>query len=146
MSSWVNKKGYSLRGVFVEKEEDVRNVKAYLALVQDIANSTKRRFSDSSIIHDLINKDKQLWEVRYANDTAGVVLTEVNTYPMRKLCCVWGLAGKGVEDWLNLMVYIENWAKSHGCDGMEFYGRRGWTKYLGDYGYSHSGIEMIKEF
>ena len=42
------------------------------------------------------------------------------------------------------METVEDWAKEKGLDGVEIFGRKGWTKLIPDY--SSDIIYMVKEF
>jgi len=143
MSYWDNQKGYVLEGVLSTDDRlHNREIQQY---IKQIADSTHQRFDVNSILEQIEQNDKQLWVVTNRKKIMGIVLTEITIYPVRKLCCVWGLAGVGVGEWVDLVKYLEVWAGGLGCTGMEVRGRKGWVKHLDPLGFKQDGVELIKD-
>lgn len=70
------------------------------------------------------------------------IVTEIVDYPNRAVCRIW-LAGGDMDELVEGEKMITEWAKSHGCDGIEIIGRKGWQKILKDY--TPTSIVLIKE-
>ena len=71
-----------------------------------------------------------------------VIVTEIVDYPKRAVCRIW-LAGGDMDELVEAEKSIVEWAKSHGCDGMEIIGRKGWERQLKDY--TAASTVLIKE-
>ena len=71
-----------------------------------------------------------------------VIVTEIVDYPKRAVCRIW-LAGGEMDELIEAEKSIVEWAKSHGCDGMEIIGRKGWERQLKDY--KPASTVLIKE-
>ena len=71
-----------------------------------------------------------------------VIVTEIVDYPKRAVCRIW-LAGGEMDELIEAEKSIVEWAKSHGCDGMEIIGRKGWERQLKDY--RPASTVLIKE-
>lgn len=70
------------------------------------------------------------------------VITEIVDYPQKSVCRIW-LAGGNMDELLEAEKHITALAKSHGCDGMEIIGRRGWQRVLKDY--KPSAVVLVKD-
>lgn len=71
-----------------------------------------------------------------------VIVTEIVDYPKRAVCRIW-LAGGEMDELIEAEKSIAEWARSHGCDGMEIIGRKGWERQLKDY--KPASTVLIKE-
>ena len=71
-----------------------------------------------------------------------VIVTEVVDYPKKAVCRIW-LAGGEMDELIEAEKSIVEWAKSHGCSGMEIIGRKGWERQLKDY--NAASTVLIKE-
>ena len=71
-----------------------------------------------------------------------VIVTEVVDYPKKAVCRIW-LAGGEMDELIEAEKSIVEWAKSHGCSGMEIIGRKGWERQLKDY--KAASTVLIKE-
>ena len=60
------------------------------------------------------------------------MITEIVDYPNKSVCRIW-LAGGDLEELVEAEKKICDWARRHGCDGIEIIGRHGWKKVLKDY-------------
>ena len=81
---------------------------------------------------------------QYWFNEAAAVVTEVLTYPRRKMIHYF-LAVGALEDVLKMQAEIDSFAREHGCDGAIMGGRVGWDKVLPKYGWRKSGTAMTKE-
>jgi len=71
-----------------------------------------------------------------------VIVTEIVDYPKRAVCRIW-LAGGEMDELIEAEKSIVEWARSHGCNGMEIIGRKGWERQLRDY--KPSATVLVKE-
>jgi hypothetical protein len=96
--------------------------------------------------HSCEDRRCQLWLVSKENRIIAAVTTEIVNYPQRRHCRVITLAGSSAEDWTGLMdATLMEWAKSHACDAMEAYVRKGYVQKLSQYGFKHRYSVVVKE-
>ena len=81
--------------------------------------------------------EKQIWVVwdEPAKDVLAAVVTEIATYPRKKVCHIQICVGAERERWQHHLQIIEAWAKENGCQGMSLVARPGWSRILKRYGY-----------
>ncbi len=85
------------------------------------------------ILLELHDEQAQLWVVE---DFEAVIVTKLLVRPRQKALWVWYVAGDNVGQWIgDLITLLEAFAKHHGCDYLEFSGRKGWAKYCKPNGY-----------
>ena len=59
----------------------------------------------------------QLWlATDFDKAIQGIAVTEVITYPGRKVCNLWLVAGTELNQWQGGLRHIESWALAQGCD------------------------------
>ncbi len=83
----------------------------------------------------LINRDMQLW---VAYDDTGLkvcCVTQILSFPRKRVMLLVFVAGKDSDDWLHLIEKLKEFAKEHQCHTVEFYGRPGWEKTTKDIGF-----------
>ena len=74
----------------------------------------------------------QLWIV-WDKGHIGTVVTQVHTYPNKKILLGLLLAGDRFKDWKHpLDETLTNFAKHEYCNYIEMFGRKGWKKMLED--------------
>lgn len=89
--------------------------------------------------------DSQLWLSYKGKEVLGAVVTKGVTYPARFRLLIHLCGGKDIEEWVDSAISnIEKFAKEKGLDGVEIYGRKGWTKLIPSY--SSDIVYMVKEF
>lgn len=86
-----------------------------------------------------------LWVVLEGDILAMAFITQITNYPtMRALEVVWGV-GRGMDDWLQLVLSaLENFAARGGLDYVDVCGRKGWERPLARYGYEYFSSRYIK--
>jgi hypothetical protein len=99
--------------------------------VLSIAARSEGRFSEATLMADLIAGDKQLWLIGVDGDCRGVVVTQIAVYATgMKVCSLIGCSGHERGDWLHLVEELKRWARSMGCARIESWARPGWAKVL----------------
>jgi len=71
----------------------------------------------------------------------GVIITEVQTFPLLKAVNYWLVAG-ALRDCLELQAEIDDWARGEGCELATATGRRGWGRAAA--GWQHCGYAYRK--
>lgn len=99
------------------------------------------------ILKFLLDRAMQLWVLyNYTEDVIVMAaVTELITYPQKRICRFVTLGGGRVEDWMSYIEDIEGWAKVQGCEAMEAFGRRGLAKKLEQVGYANKYVVIRKE-
>jgi hypothetical protein len=97
---------------------------------------TYGRFTSDDIKQGVLTKPQQLW-VAFDNDEMyGMVVTEVSEYPQLKTLVMHFTGGKDLIKWKSSMLkLLQRFAKDHGCNVIESYGREGWGKVFAEDGF-----------
>ena len=105
------------------------------------AKYTYGRYTTANI-HDLVlDGDYQLWVAFDDGIFKGAVVTNIVTYPQRKLLCMQFCGGEELKDWKDPMLSIlRRFAKDLGCDGIESTARPGWAKIFQNDGYAANWV------
>lgn len=86
----------------------------------------------------LMSGDKQLWLGK-----AFAAVTEIILYPRKKVVLV-HLAGGDMQELIDTIPELEEFARIVEADGIEIVGRKGWSKILGNHGFSESAVHLYK--
>ena len=87
-------------------------------------------YTIQEIFDGLIDRDMQLWV--YEPDTIrAAMVTTLQNKNGRRWCLLLVVGGSHMGEWSEYLPFMEEWARSNGCDEMRVYGRRGWSKVLG---------------
>ncbi len=88
----------------------------------------------------------QLWVIfDKDNNIHAAVTTEIINYPAKKVCRIVTLGGKDLDEWINYIDEIENWAIYNNCKAMETFCRKGFIKKLENFGYEQTYSVVGKE-
>ena len=101
-------------------------VEPYLARVESY------RLNTSHLYQWLINGQQQLWLCLSDQKIVGACVTAFIDYPMARVLEVSTLGGDG-GNWNEMMLDVEQYAKSCGCSRIEIVGRKGWLRALEGY-------------
>lgn len=80
----------------------------------------------------------QLWIASTTTELRGVVVTELLTYPQKRVCHFVFVSGDDLDSWLGLEQVIEVWAYQRGAEIIRGMGRRGWKRALAVHGFEES--------
>lgn len=123
----------------IEKNQNV--IIEYLLKVIDKAPEVTLK----TVLESIQKGHSQLWLVYRDEEILGAVVTKHVSYPVKERLLIHLCGGKDITEWVDLyMETVEDWAKEKGLDGVEIFGRKGWTKLIPDY--SSDIIYMVKEF
>jgi len=112
---------------------------------------TKGRANIDDIVRFLYTQYMQLWAVHNpeTEEVWGYVLTEIKQYPKCKMLVFQYSAGdEGVLNNAGDKVFaeLEKFAKSEGCQGIEFFGRPGWRNHARKHGCKSETVVYEKFF
>jgi len=84
-----------------------------------------------------------LWVAHDGEAIRAAFATRTAVYPRRKVLAVECAGGKGMCEWIELVQQtFRNFARDSGLDGVEMYGRPGWTRVLSRYGWKRAMVVM----
>lgn len=98
--------------------------------IEKAAKYTYGRYTASNIYDLIKEQDYQLW-VAFTEENIfkGVVVTNIITYPQRKLLGMQFCGGVDLKEWkVSMLKLLKRFARDSGCDGLESTGRPGWAK------------------
>lgn len=90
-------------------------------------------YTQESVLAALKAGEMQLWCAESGEEMVMALVTEVATYPARKICTAMFVGGRELDRCMPILADIEQWAREIGCDRMVADGRRGWAKKLTGY-------------
>lgn len=123
----------------IEKNQNI--IIEYLLKVIDKAPEVTLK----TVLESIQKGHSQLWLIYRDEEILGAVVTKHVSYPVKERLLIHLCGGKDITEWVDLyMETVEGWAKEKGLDGVEIFGRKGWTKLIPDY--SSDIIYMVKEF
>ena len=59
------------------------------------------------------------------------MVTAIQTKNDTKFCLLLAIGGEKMDEWVEYLPVVEEWAKQEGCEEMRIYGRIGWARTLG---------------
>lgn len=105
------------------------------------AKYTYGRYTVSNIYDMVKEGDYQLWVAIDGTDFKGAVVTNIITYPQRKLLGMQFCGGEELKLWKEPMLeLLKRFAKDVGCEGIESTGRPGWAKVFQNDGYKATWV------
>jgi hypothetical protein len=81
----------------------------------------------------LAEGDMQLWLAFIESEILASMVTQIVPYPRKKVLRIISIAGEDMNNWIDNLPLIEDWALSQGCTSLECWGRKGWLKVLEDW-------------
>lgn len=100
-------------------------------LIENIAGRSGRRFSAQDYYESFKDRGRQLWVAVTDGDVVMALITEIRTYPGKRVAALVACAGERRGDWLHYLTTVEKWAKAQGCEAIEAEARPGWERVLG---------------
>jgi len=99
------------------------------AFLDGAAKKTYGRYTVDNIYDRIVEDGYQLWIAFEDTKVKGAVVTNIITYPQRKLLSMTYCGGENLAEWKDPMLDIlRRYAKDVGCDAIEAVARRGWAK------------------
>lgn len=100
------------------------------------ARYTYGRYTANDIFSRMQDDNYQTWVAYDGSNFKGLVVTEIMTYPQRKLLSMHFCGGVDLKEWKEpMLTLLQRFAKDMGCDGIESVGRPGWSKVFNKDGY-----------
>ena len=119
---------------------DVTNV-----LYKSIETS-KGKFHIEDIYKDIQSGYLGLWLIMDENKTIAAITTRIIQYPNRKAMAMDWIGGSRMKDWLPIaMKTLSKFSRENGCQHLEGYGRKAWSRWLQPYGWEPEYIAYRME-
>jgi len=83
-------------------------------------------------ILDLVTEGRmQLWIVAENKEIIAALVTQIITYPQKKVLRLVSLAGEGIKEFIHFLdTIVLSFAIKTNCTALELWGRKGWKKLL----------------
>jgi GNAT superfamily N-acetyltransferase len=106
-------------------------------LLRKSVDTVKDKSGTIDILDGLFDGTYVLWVVMDEDDALiAAFTTRLIVYPQRKALGIDWVGGSRMSDWASDMIEtMRRYAREQGCDHIEGYGRKGWTRYLEKYGF-----------
>lgn len=98
------------------------------------------QWEPEDLLRDVENKRRQLWVAEVDGEVGAAVLTTISD-DRDQSCIITHAAGRNRKDWLHLLGFLEDWARSIGCKRLEAVARPGWERILKDMTKTHVVLE-----
>jgi len=109
--------------------------------IEKAAKYTYGRYTTSNIYDMVMDGDYQLWVAYDDGVFKGAVVTNIISYPQRKLLGMQFCGGEELSTWKEPMLDIlKRFARDSGCEGIESTGRPGWAKVFQNDGYKATWV------
>jgi hypothetical protein len=102
-----------------------------------------RRAGDTHAIGDVADMILR-GAVQFFGDEKGACLTEIVSYPRRKVLNVWLVFGE-LGHCLSLQAEMDKFAREQGCSALMATGREGWLPFLNKQGWTKFGTVYARE-
>jgi hypothetical protein len=103
------------------------------------------KYEPADVLRLVLAGRMQLWTaVDDAAAVRAVAITEIVSYPRRRVCRLLACTGTGIDDWWPLIAGLEAWARDAGCTALEPLARPGWERRLKSAGYRKTHIILEK--
>ena len=110
------------------------------------------QLTDSNFVLETAKQNKfQIWvlwdktQKKAVEKYFGVVVTEIITKKLGKVCHIYIMTGRQRHKWQYLISEIEKFAKKENCLNMELIARPGWQKILNQFGYKRTHVVLEKQ-
>lgn len=103
----------------------------------DKALSRGSNYTLDDVYAGLKAAEMQLW--MWSDESA--MVTTIQNKDERRWCLFLALGGEKMNDWINYLPIVEDWARTMDCHEMRIYGRPGWSRVIG---YNIEYAKMVK--
>jgi len=111
--------------------------------------TAKGKYEVGDVYDCIVKDDIVLWIVvdhDKDDDIIAAITTKLIEYPQGRSMAMDWIGGTRMKEWLPMVQErITNYAKIHDCKYLEGYGRKGWGRWLGKYGWKPDYIAYKME-
>ena len=115
-------------------------------LIDSALKHSEGELISSDVYEQLINGAMQLWVAMEYGETIAAMITQVISYPRKRVLRVITLGGKdgsGLDKWYMFLDMVEGFALRTACSALEAWTRKGMARKLKDW--NHSYMVITKE-
>jgi hypothetical protein len=99
------------------------------------------RISNETVEASILSGTHLLWLISDGEKISAAMVTRIADYPLKRMLVVECLGGREMSQWLPVAFNaIKGYAKDMSLDGIEMYGREGWTRALAPYGWRQTMV------
>ena len=114
--------------------EDVAYIWERVApLLDEVQEHTEGEVESDDFLESLTHGDMQLWIATEENELHSIMITQIITYPQKKVLRIISIAGSDFKRLYQFNEMVESFAIKTGCTSLELWGRKGWKKLLPDW-------------
>jgi len=114
--------------------EDVAYIWERVApLLDEAQEHTEGEVESDDFLESLTHGEMQLWIATEGNELHSIMITQIITYPQKKVLRIISLAGSDFKRLYQFNEMVESFAIKTGCTSLELWGRKGWKKLLPDW-------------
>jgi len=114
--------------------EDVAYIWERVApLLDEAQEHTEGEVESDDFLESLTHGDMQLWIATEGNELHSIMITQIITYPQKKVLRIISIAGSDFKRLYQFNEMVESFAIKTGCTSLELWGRKGWKKLLPDW-------------
>ena len=118
----------------IVQPEDIAYIWEEVApLLEKVKEHSEGELETDDFLEPLTHGDMQLWIVTENKEILAALVTQIITYPQKKVLRLISLAGEDFEEIRSFQEMIEGFAIKLGCTALEMWGRKGWKKLLPDW-------------
>jgi hypothetical protein len=104
-------------------------------MLKQAVNYSDGRWTEADLKADLKSGRQQLW-IGFKGKPVGAATTQLIGYPQRRTLFIQFLGGEDFSQWGHEgIAALEAYGRQYKCDAIECFGRKGFLKVLGDYGF-----------
>ena len=119
--------------VFLVGTEDVPAIWDHVVPFLESSQNDQREMSIEDFFESIMNEEMHLWISIEDKELIACMISQIATYPQKKVLRIIFVGGEGMEKWIGFMSHVENFALINGCTSLEVWGRKGWLKILKDW-------------
>ncbi len=125
--------GKTLKAQIVQPEDVAYIWEEVAPLLDKVKEHTEGELETDDFLEPLTHGDMQLWMATEESDVRAVMITQIITYPQKRVLRIISLAGEDFEEIRSFQEMIEGFAVKLECTALEMWGRKGWKKLLPDW-------------
>ena len=125
--------GKTLKAQIVQPEDVAYIWEEVAPLLDKVKEHTEGELETDDFLEPLTHGDMQLWMATEESDVRAVMVTQIITYPQKRVLRIISLAGEDFEEIRSFQEMIEGFAVKLECTALEMWGRKGWKKLLPDW-------------
>lgn len=111
--------------------------------IDRVMKHTGGRYTTDDAFYLLKQEEAQLFVVAVDSYISAACITQLSDYPRKLYLTILFLGGTGFDLFADLLLSkLKQFAQFESCDGIEIFGRPGWSRVLTKYGFKGDHISM----